>query len=352
MQEKIGLFLSRFKKLKNEANNSPKTLSWLATQREDIEDLCYELKCNYDAIAQMLSRKGFKHTFITVAFENEYKEYEGNYHSIVSRIAELAEDRTRLAFERILWEEEKNWIKAGKTKEDFWENLNTNLRNLNINLPRFIEGPFDPIKDDPSALIEGILDDANLLDVSMSDIDEEWAERYEKAWGAWRFFKDKLGLDFSGINKRWLKAPEIFLLPHVAQGENSPIVQLYNEAVKAYAFGCKNSSVAICRSLMEHILKTNYKITGGSLIAIIILAEKRFPQLKKLSMQTKRKLANNMLHNYEGGQDLEDRAVIDYLRTIKYLLQYDYCLCSDGYGIMGLNSWLNGAKRCNRKPSA
>lgn len=314
MQEKIVLFLSKFKKLKNEINNSPKNLSWLSKESEDLQDLCYELKRNYNAITRFLSKKGFKHTFITGAFENEYKEYERNYQELVYKAAEPAEERSKIFLEESLRKLKENSEKDGKTKKDYWENLNKILSE-------FIEGPFDPIKDDPSALIEGILNDANLLDISMSDVDEEWAERYEKAWDAWRFFTETLSLDFSGINKRWLSAPELFIMPHVAQTDNAPIVELYSEAVKSYAFGCKIASVAMCRALMEHILKTNYKIAGDSLENIIALAEKRFPQLKKLSMQRKRKLANNMIHNYGDGEDIEDRAVIEYLRTIKYLVK-------------------------------
>ncbi|MGO9619978.1 MAG: hypothetical protein ACLPT6_01055 [Desulfobaccales bacterium] len=314
MQGEIGLFLSKFERLKRQINNSPKTLSWLAKESEDLQDLCYGLKCNYDAIAKFLSKKGFKHTFITVAFENQYKEYAGNYQALVSKAAEPAEKRSRKLLEDSLRKLEENWEKDGKTKEDY--------RNfLNNFLSEYSESPFDPTKDEPSALIEGILDDANLLDVTMSDIDEEWTERYKKAWGAWKFFTETLGLDFSGINKRWLSAPELFVLPHIAQTDNSPIVELYSEAVKAYASGCKIASVAMCRALMEYILKNHYiNVQEEKLGKIIAIAEARFPGLKKLRMREKKKISDDILHNYESGRNIEDRAVISYLLTLKMLV--------------------------------
>ena len=57
MDEQIALFVSRFKELKNKINNSPKNLSWLAKEKEDIQDLCYELEDNYQTIAKFLATK-------------------------------------------------------------------------------------------------------------------------------------------------------------------------------------------------------------------------------------------------------------------------------------------------------
>lgn len=79
--------------------------------------------------------------------------------------------------------------------------------------------------------------------------------------------------------------------------------------------------MAMCRALMEHILKRHYNIEAGDLEKIIAIAEVRHPQLKKLKMQEKRKISNDMLHNYEGGADIEDEALVGYFRTIKYLIQ-------------------------------
>jgi hypothetical protein len=38
-------------------------------------------------------------------------------------------------------------------------------------------------------------------------------------------------------------------------------------------------------------------------------------------MQEKRKTSNVMLHSYESGSDIEDRVLVDFFRTIKYLIQ-------------------------------
>jgi hypothetical protein len=88
MEEQIALFLSRFKELKRRINNSPKNLSWLANEQKDLQDLCFELSGNYQTIAKFLATKNIKHTFITVPFENDWKEYELNYRNHVSKAAE------------------------------------------------------------------------------------------------------------------------------------------------------------------------------------------------------------------------------------------------------------------------
>jgi hypothetical protein len=144
---------------------------------------------------------------------------------------------------------------------------------------------------------------------------------YQKVSEAWDFFEQALGLDLSAIYKRWRSVPEVFIQPHVAQLENDPLVELYAKAVRAYVFGSKEASMSMCRALMEHILKKHYNVEGKDLENIIALAEMKYPQLKKFKMQEKRKMSNVMLHNYESGSDIEDRALVEYFRTIKGMIQ-------------------------------
>jgi len=162
--------------------------------------------------------------------------------------------------------------------------------------------PFDPLEDNPTALIDNAFDWLlNILIYAYEDFEDQPEKSFKKAWGAWRFFTEGLDLDFSSINKKWLAAPELFIQPHVAQTEESPIVKLYNEAVKAYAFGYRIASMTMCRALMEYMLRNHYNVQGKALKNIIAIAEQRFPQLKKLKMDGKRLFANKLLHNYETG---------------------------------------------------
>ena len=274
----------------------------------------YKLEQNYKSIRRLISAKNSKHTFIKVRFEQEFKEYQRNYEKIVSEAAEPAKLREQRKLDDIFREEIQKWLESGKTEKEFWEEWEKAIAKTGISIY-----PFNPLEDDPASLIE---DAFWWWEVSIQGVtNDDEVKHYKKAQDAWRFFTDKLGLDFSGINKRWLAATEIFIQPHVAQLDDHRIVELYSEAVRAYAFGCKIVSVAICRALMEYILKNHYNFQKNDLYNIIALAESRNPQLKKLRMQNKREFSNNMLHNYETGINIEDKAVIEYLRTIKELIE-------------------------------
>jgi hypothetical protein len=320
MKAQIALFLIHFNNLKKEVSNAPKKLFWLAKEREDIQYLCYELQSSYKTIEKFLRTKGSKHTLIDVHFEKEFKEYERNYKKHISNAAEPAEARNWKVIHDDLLQGEEIWLKSGKTKEEYWEYMEKTIGKLKS--PEMNFDPFDPSEDDPSSLIEGILDDANLLDLIMRD-DEEWNERYKKAWGAWRFFTDRFCLNFSEINKKWLNAPEMFIQTHVSQSEETPIVRLYNEAVRAYTLGCNNASVTMCRSLMEHILKNHYRVKGNNLEERINNAPQLFKQLfpLKLKLHNIRKKGNEVLHYYESGTNIKDGEVIECLFTIKILVQ-------------------------------
>lgn len=269
---------------------------------------------NYEHIIEFLSEKGDKHTFIIAPVENYLNEYKLNFVKHVSEAAEPARLRRYDSLLKLLDIDKERFLESGQPMEEFGKSLGKWLKK-----ERSSVHPFDPLEDDPSSLIAEALDWGSIIEDVVMEEDE--VERYNKAWGAWKFFTERLGLDFSGINKRWLAAPELFIQPHVAQTEESPIVELYNEAVKAYVFGCKIASVAMCRALMEYILKKHYNVQGKDLENIIAIGEQRFPQLQKLKMQGKRLFSNKLLHNYETGTDIEDRGVIGYLRTIKMLVQ-------------------------------
>jgi hypothetical protein len=179
MKAQIAMFLISFNKLKNEVSNAPKKLDWLAKEREDIQDLCYDLQRRYEYIERFLTTKGSKHTFIDVNFEEEFKEYKRNYERFVSEAAEPAKVRNQKTIADALRKGEEIWVQSGKTKEEYWQHINKTIAEIKSHEMDF--DPFDPLEDDPSSLIEGILGDANLLDLTLSDIDEEWDKRYEKA---------------------------------------------------------------------------------------------------------------------------------------------------------------------------
>ena len=113
----------------------------------------------------------------------------------------------------------------------------------------------------------------------------------------------------------------IYPYAHSDTTNTEPLIELYGEAVRTYVFGNKVASITMCRALLEHILQKYYGLQAENLDKIIILAEERFPNLKKLNLRNKKNLANRILHNYENKSETEDKSVVDFLKTIKYLVQ-------------------------------
>lgn len=307
MEEQIALFLTRFNKLKKEVNNSPKTLSWLATEKEDIQDLCFELEGNFQTIAKFLATKNNKHTFITVPFENDLKEYESNYQKHVLTAAEPIREREEKKLKELL---KKIELDTEMSKEEF------NKWLAGLIAPG---SSFDPFSDDPAFLMEEIKYFIHDM-IANDDPDNEF---FDKAYGAWYFYEKSIGLDLEGIYRRWKNSPELFIPIQIQATTNTtPLIELYNEAVKSFAFGNKVAAMTLCRPLMEYILKKYYVVKDEKLGKIVALAEERFPNLQKLSMRSKKEKADDILHNYEKKSNTEDKSVIEFLKTIKYLVQH------------------------------
>jgi hypothetical protein len=310
MEENIELFLYRFNKIKSEVNNSPKNLSWLAAERTYLQELCHELEKTYESIAQHMETKESKHIFVPGSFENQFNEYERNYRKRVIEAAEPAKMRQENQIKESINAWKQQWLSTGKTEFDFWNHFEEAF-GLNK-----IGREFDPLNEHPGFLMSGLKDFVR----DYAEVHEE--ELYDKAFGAWEFFEETIGIDFIAIYNRWGKAPQLHIPHHLQSRNTAPLIELYHEAVKAYTFGNRIASVVMCRALMEHILQKYYRVKGENLQNVIALAEASFPNLKKLNMDKKRRLANDILHEYENRpSDLEDKAIIDFLRTIKYLVQ-------------------------------
>jgi hypothetical protein len=146
----------------------------------------------------------------------------------------------------------------------------------------------------------------------------------DKMIGAWNFFKDTIGIDYSAIYARWRSAPELFIPVQALHHDITPIIDLYNEAVRTYIFGLTVSSVAMCRALLEHVLIKHYRIKGENLKLgkIIFLAERRHDHLKRLNLQDKKEEANAVIHRYEDRAEKLDKAALDFLIALRYVVTH------------------------------
>lgn len=77
----------------------------------------------------------------------------------------------------------------------------------------------------------------------------------------------------------------------------------------------------MCRALLEHILIAHYGIPKKGLKKVIALAEERSKRLKELNLDDLREAGNRVMHEYEKGEHVTDAAVVNYLMTVRFLVQ-------------------------------
>ena len=79
--------------------------------------------------------------------------------------------------------------------------------------------------------------------------------------------------------------------------------------------------MTMCRALMEHILKKYYSFQAENLEKIIALAEEKFPNLKSFLCERKKRRRIIFSMIMKKNQIQRIKSVIDFLKTIKYLVQ-------------------------------
>jgi hypothetical protein len=310
MHTKLQNFLVLFSRLQRETNNSPANLTWLPTEKSDLTSLCYDLDSCYKEILSFLSTKKTKDTIAPNRFSVKWDEFVENWAARVSEAAAPEEARRLIEFQTLL---EEQAIKLGITLEELCAGVSEGLEE-----ERTTWGSFDPLIDDAAAImsdIPGWIEHFVINDDYMDIFDD-------KMIGAWNFFKDTIGIDYSAIYARWRNAPELFIPLQALNRDITPIVDLYNEAVRTYIFGLTVSSVAMCRAVLEHVLKKHYRIKGEDLERIIFLAEKRHNHLKGLNLKAKKNDANAVLHRYEERAKNLDKAALDFLIALRHVVTH------------------------------
>ncbi len=312
MKSKLENFLILFIRLQKETNNSPINLEWLVNEKPNIADLCYSLNEEYIEISRFLVKKPEKHTISPNIFSKKWDDYKNNWVASVAEAAKIGEEHFLEEFAKYLQEITEQAIADGKaeTAEEF----------LSKEYEKWLEerGPkkLDPLVDNPANIIDDLY--SLLFELLGNDFfDGLINDRHLEAWD---FFTDIIGIDYSKIYSRWQFAPELFIPIHMLSRNITPVEELYNEAVRAYVFGLTEASVAMCRALMEHILRKYYRFSGDDLSKIISEAERKHKKLKELNLHSMRGLANKVLHDYENrGKDIE-KAALDFLQTIRHLV--------------------------------
>lgn len=158
--------------------------------------------------------------------------------------------------------------------------------------------------------------------MTMYENDPKSREPYEQALMSLEFLEVKvIGSSLSTLCKRWYDVPTLLIPRHVAVKNPMPLRKLYDEAVRTQVSGNYVACIAMCRSLIEHVLIKYYGANAvGSLDEKITWAEKRYESLLELRLHEKRREANDLIHEY-AGKNVEGKVTLRFIETVKALVE-------------------------------
>lgn len=302
----LELFLVLFTRLQKETNNVVARINWLSKEKPSLCGLCYDLNRCFREISRFLIKKKERHIVAPPSFFKKWEDFKQNWESTVVEAAKIEEARIIESLDQYKVDE--------KTIEEVLHDLVEITGGFDDD---FFDDEFeerlDPPKDNPATIMN------ELHSYLEHFIDNDYFEGVinNKHLEAWDFFMHTIGIDYSKYYERWQNGTELFISSNML---SSPIEELYNEAVRTYVFGLTEASVAMCRALMEHILKKYYRGEGDNLADIISSAERQFKYLKGLKLHSKRKLVNKVLHDYENRSQEIEKAAFNFLQTIRHLV--------------------------------
>jgi len=310
MRNHIEKFLVLFNRLKAELNYSLKNLKWLPNEKPEIAELCYQLADTYSLLGRKLANKSEKYSIVPPVFKKSWDDYEKNYKSKVEEAAKPLREKYERELHDLFQKLEDDAKEKGQSREEFWGQLVKPM-------PYTMGSSFNPVEDDAASLLDDIF--VAIHDIVANDLFPEVFT--DKQMGALNYFEKVIGIDFHEINRRWGKAPSLFISEKIRK-KTDKLVELYHEAVKSYIFGLNVSATAMCRALLEHILINYYGMPKDDLYKVVALAEKKFKRLESLNLYKLRKDGNEIMHEYEVKSRIEDDAVVGYLLTIRALVDF------------------------------
>jgi hypothetical protein len=318
----IEQFRALFENHKTVAGSEPKRLATFYSQSSAIRDAAEKLAESAGELTYNLEWFGAKRLGpVSAGFEQAWEEYKDRwapaiaYGSFCERLAKTDESSA------------SNFRKLNPYNPDIGRGLM--LR------PREQEEPdpdrdkfFDPVRHDGGdALALGV--DHWRGEVHRAKL---IANKCQIALDAFDYLMDPIGIDIADIFRRWRELPTIFMPPPVSNKhgeEKGSLNDLLDNAVRAYVCGAPAAAIAMCRAVLEMVLKTHY-LTDEEIVdkmgnewglkKLISLAEARYSFLPRLRLSELKEGGDDVLHKYHKRERLsasDEKAIIDYMRTLR-----------------------------------
>lgn len=310
MSNNLNLFTTAFNRVKEWTNGNPDYLPWLAENKSEIRTFAYWAGRLANEIRHEMAANAERHMVVPPGFQKAWTDFESDYRPQIDAVVDSHNESVVQAFyDAMRAKADATGVDEESLLQEFWKEVESNREQGDS---------FDPVHDDPAGLISGI------LDVFCAYADSDPCDENDKAVGAWRFFEETLGINHARIHERWKRIPHLLIPSHASRRDTRPIVELYNEAARCYMFGNNCAAMVLCRALLEHLFKVHFQVKGEDLSNIIALAEQLYENFnfRKLELQRFRRNANELLHRYEANGAPDDKAVEEFLATIKHLVSH------------------------------
>ncbi len=156
---------------------------------------------------------------------------------------------------------------------------------------------------------------------------------------AYDYLTGTIGLDVTGVFRRWRRVPVIFMPAHVSNaygmGERGTLPDLLDDAVRSFVFGAPAAAIATCRAALEMILKRHYgldfqfkdekgRTRDKGLGDLIILASEKYDFVQGKRLRRLTDDSNSILHNYSRRKRLsatDEGVILEFLKTIKFMIE-------------------------------
>ena len=322
-------FRLHFQQLRRACNDSPQSLINFFREKPKIEAHAKEVKRLADTIERVSTLRKL-HAQIAPEFIRDWQNYLSNWKTQVEYV-----DLWPMLNSNLFDEEDF----APPSFECFRENR-SGVSALESPEPLYDE-KFEPTRHDGGIAVAEMVNlvaerAADRHVNAQDDNDIVMANTVLIGVEAIEHLENVIGIDIARIFERWNRMPAVFVPRHVSDHygltENRSLFGLFDQAVRAYVAGAPAAAIALCRSLLETVLKNHYltaesgnerrKLDRAKLDKVIELAVARYDFLDKGQLDAHRKNANRILHDFSGGKALSTEDEIDLLKFFRDLKNY------------------------------
>lgn len=314
-------FIIAFEKLKNITNNNPQTFVTFYHERDDFKEVRSAIVTHFDLRDRFVTSVKKIHGPISDTYINALREYKTRWDAAFYFLTY----RESFYLFKDFYDED-----SPVSFSEFRKTFRSKRLTIELTAPDpLIDTEFVPAWHHGWHAIELLLD---LGRAQCVDGDDDIFSRIEEiADGALKFLEEDIGIDIREIFSKYHEIPNFFVPTHVSNKHGlTARVGLYgqlNDAIRAYVAGAPSASIAMCRSILETILKDHYIQSNERdirLSDLIVMADEKYDFIQRNLLDKIRIEGNTIMHNIQKRGNLmrsEEKAILDFFKTLSFLIE-------------------------------